>query len=40
MKSLSTWNINLVRLRIGLITEFMKAVEPDILCLQETRVPR
>lgn len=35
----ATWNINSVRLRIGLITKFLQAYQPDILCLQETKCP-
>jgi len=34
----STWNINSVRLRIGLIERFVEAVQPDVLCLQEIKV--
>ena len=36
---LTTWNINSVRLRIDLVAKFVKAVRPDILCLQETKCP-
>ena len=36
---LTTWNINSVRLRIDLVARFIKAVRPDILCLQETKCP-
>lgn len=34
---LATWNINSVRLRIGLVEEFIKTHEPDVLCLQEIK---
>ena len=34
-----TWNINSVRLRIGLLTELLEEYSPDIVCLQETKVP-
>jgi exodeoxyribonuclease III len=34
---LTTWNINSVRLRIDLVAKFIKAVRPDVLCLQETK---
>jgi len=34
---LSTWNINSVRLRIGLVESFLKDHQPDILCLQEIK---
>ena len=33
---IATWNINSVRLRIGLVTRFLETWQPDILCLQET----
>jgi exodeoxyribonuclease-3 len=36
---ITTWNINSVRLRIGLVTKFIKAARPDVLCLQETKCP-
>jgi exodeoxyribonuclease-3 len=35
---LATWNINSVRLRIGLVARFLKEEAPDVLCLQETKV--
>ena len=37
--TLTTWNINSVRLRINLVAKFIKAVRPDVLCLQETKCP-
>ena len=37
--SLTTWNINSVRLRIDLVAKFLKAAQPDVLCLQETKCP-
>ena len=37
--TLTTWNINSVRLRIDLVATFLKAVGPDVLCLQETKCP-
>jgi len=36
---ITSWNINSVRLRIDLVAKFIKAVRPDILCLQETKCP-
>jgi exodeoxyribonuclease III len=36
---ITTWNINSVRLRIDLVAKFIKAVRPDILCLQEIKCP-
>ena len=37
--SIATWNINSVRLRMDLVAKFVKAVRPDVLCLQETKCP-
>ena len=37
--SVTTWNINSVRLRIGMVTRFLKDHQPDVLCLQETKTP-
>lgn len=34
-----SWNINSVRLRIGLIEDLLRQFKPDILCLQETKCP-
>ncbi|MFN8831312.1 MAG: exodeoxyribonuclease III [Labrys sp. (in: a-proteobacteria)] len=36
--TLATWNINSVRLRMGLVERFVAEFKPDILCLQETKV--
>lgn len=35
--SIATWNINSVRLRAGLVEDFLTAHKPDILCLQEIK---
>src|SRR6185295_4827558 len=35
---LATWNINSVRLRIGLVKRFLKEHQPDAIALQETKV--
>jgi len=35
----ATWNINSLRLRHGLLKELIGALDPDIICLQETKVP-
>jgi exodeoxyribonuclease-3 len=35
---LATWNINSVRLRLGLVLKFLDEQKPDVLCLQETKV--
>jgi exodeoxyribonuclease-3 len=37
--TVTTWNINSVRLRINLVAKFLKAARPDVLCLQETKCP-
>ncbi|WP_426959939.1 exodeoxyribonuclease III [Muricoccus radiodurans] len=34
-----TWNINSVRLRSGLVRGIIDAMDPDVLCLQETKCP-
>src|SRR5260221_3750087 len=36
---LITWNINSVRLRIGLVCRLLEEQQPDVLCLQETKTP-
>ena len=38
--SIATWNINSVRLRIGLVTRLLEHWQPDVLCLQETKCPQ
>jgi exodeoxyribonuclease III len=38
--TIATWNINSVRLRIGIVEKFLKMHSPDILCLQETKCPQ
>ena len=37
--TVTTWNINSVRLRINLVAKFLKANGPDVICLQETKCP-
>ena len=37
--TITTWNINSVRLRIDRVAKFIKSVRPDVLCLQETKCP-
>jgi exodeoxyribonuclease-3 len=37
--TITSWNINSVRFRIDLVAKFIKAVRPDVLCLQETKCP-
>ena len=36
---IATWNINSVRLRLPLLKELISALDPDVLCLQETKFP-
>jgi len=38
MLKIATWNINSVRHRIGLVARFLREKQPDVLCLQETKV--
>jgi exodeoxyribonuclease-3 len=35
----ATWNINSLRLRLPLLTKLVAALDPDVICLQETKVP-
>jgi len=35
----ATWNINSLRLRFGLLDRLVEALRPDVVCLQETKVP-
>src|SRR5271155_2340453 len=32
-----TWNVNSVRLRLGLLARMDEALRPDVICLQETK---
>lgn len=34
---IATWNINSVRLRIGLVEKLIDEAKPDVICLQETK---
>ena len=34
-----TWNINSLRLRLSLLERLIAALDPDLICLQETKVP-
>jgi exodeoxyribonuclease III len=34
-----TWNINSVRLRAPIVVDMMRELQPDIVCLQETKCP-
>lgn len=35
---IATWNINSIRLRMPLLKKFMAEQNPDVICLQETKV--
>ena len=37
--TLVTWNINSVRLRIELVKRVIAELQPDVICLQETKTP-
>ncbi|CAM9684828.1 unnamed protein product [Phaeothamnion confervicola] len=36
--TICSWNINSVRLRIDAVARFLEEYQPDVLCLQETKV--
>jgi exodeoxyribonuclease-3 len=36
---IATWNINSLRLRRALLGRLVEALDPDVICLQETKVP-
>jgi exodeoxyribonuclease-3 len=36
---IATWNINSIRLRLPRLADLVAALAPDVLCLQETKVP-
>jgi len=36
--TVASWNINSVRARLDIVEQFLLAEQPDILCLQETKV--
>jgi exodeoxyribonuclease III len=35
---IATWNVNSIIARLPLVTRWLEAVKPDVLCLQETKV--
>ena len=35
---IATWNVNSIRTRLSQVIDWIKRVNPDILCLQETKV--
>ena len=36
---IATWNINSLRLRLSLLERLVAELRPDVICLQETKVP-
>ena len=36
---IATWNINSLRLRLPLLKDVVTQLDPDVICLQETKVP-
>ena len=36
--SVASWNINSVRFRLDIVERFLREAQPDVLCLQETKV--
>ena len=36
---IATWNINSLRLRLPLLEHLVARLDPDVICLQETKVP-
>jgi exodeoxyribonuclease III len=36
---IATWNVNSIRKRLPLVLEWLERNKPDVLCLQETKVP-
>ncbi len=36
---IATWNINSLRLRLSLLERLVTELRPDVICLQETKVP-
>ncbi|MHB8254610.1 MAG: endonuclease/exonuclease/phosphatase family protein, partial [Acidiferrobacter sp.] len=35
---IATWNVNSLRVRLPQLEEWLATVQPDVLCLQETKV--
>ena len=33
-----TWNVNSLKARLGRVESWIQAVEPDVLCIQETKM--
>ncbi|QUW03916.1 exodeoxyribonuclease III [Chloracidobacterium validum] len=37
--TVATWNVNSIRVRLPHVLDWLKRTEPDVLCLQETKIP-
>jgi exonuclease III len=37
--SIATWNVNSLRVRLPQLAEWLAAVQPDVVALQETKLP-
>jgi len=37
--TIATWNVNSIRSRLDHLARFVAAVQPDVMCIQETRCP-
>ena len=37
--TVATWNVNSIRKRMQLVLDWLALRQPDVLCLQETKVP-
>jgi len=35
---IATWNVNSIRIRIDAVVDWIRRLEPDVLCMQETKV--
>jgi exodeoxyribonuclease-3 len=35
---IATWNVNSVRFRLKLVSRLLRDEQPDVICLQETKV--
>ncbi|PJA56624.1 MAG: exodeoxyribonuclease III, partial [Rhodocyclales bacterium CG_4_9_14_3_um_filter_68_10] len=36
---IATWNVNSLKVRLPQVLEWLALERPDVLCLQETKVP-
>ena len=35
---ITTWNVNSLNVRMDRVTEWIQTLQPDVLCLQETKL--